>query len=95
MIKAIVINEVAVLEGAEAVELGVRIATETEFKYVWHRDMSRLVLGNVPWANVDRMGDSGINGILDAYHKSRLAYTFGKGSNKLVHIYDWGTVFNI
>jgi hypothetical protein len=95
MIKAIVISEVSVLEGAEAMELGIRIATETEFKYIWHRDMARLVLGNVPWANVDTMGGSGINGILDTHNKNRLAYTFGKGSNKLVHVYDWGSIINL
>jgi hypothetical protein len=95
MIKAIVVGEVSVLDGSEAMELGVRMASETEYKYVWYRDDNRLILGNVPWSTVDSMGGSGINGILEAHGNNRMAYTFGKGKDKMIHIYDWGNVVDI
>jgi hypothetical protein len=88
MIKAIVVGELDVLEGAEAMELGIRIATETEYKYVWHRDMTRLVLGNVPWRTIPDSGPSMMYLILSNYEDGSLGIV---GTNEsVIHVRDWG-----
>lgn len=50
MIKSIVVTDLMTLDGHEAMDLGIRIATETPYKHVWYSSPLCMVIGNVAWS---------------------------------------------